>query len=176
MNALPKRLLSILMVPLLTLVSHQAARAHYDPGLQRWINRNPIEEEGRINLYSFCANSSINLYDPDGCPPTGGDYPVPSPPGSGLPGYTPPGSSGGALGSGNLPPAFPILPPGFTCSGTKGGAPVITGPVVPPAKPAPTTPVPTKPGPTNTPTGAPPANAQPRGPTNGSPPGYTPVT
>jgi RHS repeat-associated protein len=38
----------------------------YDPNLQRWLNRDPIKEEGGINLYGFVANSPINLYDADG--------------------------------------------------------------------------------------------------------------
>src|SRR5207245_3231170 len=35
----------------------------YDPSLQRWINRAPIEEEGGINLYGFAATSPISAYD-----------------------------------------------------------------------------------------------------------------
>jgi RHS repeat-associated protein len=36
---------------------------YYSPMLQRWINRDPIEEEGGLNLYEFCKNDSFNYYD-----------------------------------------------------------------------------------------------------------------
>ena len=29
----------------------------YSPDLMRWINRDPIEEAGGVNLYAFCGNS-----------------------------------------------------------------------------------------------------------------------
>jgi hypothetical protein len=35
----------------------------YDPGLQRWINRDPISEAGGFNLYSFAANHPGGNYD-----------------------------------------------------------------------------------------------------------------
>src|SRR5437899_4072585 len=35
----------------------------YDPNLQRFINRDPIEEEGGINLHSFVQNNPIGLID-----------------------------------------------------------------------------------------------------------------
>jgi RHS repeat-associated protein len=38
----------------------------YDPNLQRWINRDPIHEEGGVNLYGFVSNDSVNLIDPTG--------------------------------------------------------------------------------------------------------------
>ena len=38
----------------------------YDPNLQRWLNRDPIEEGGGINLYSFVANASPNNFDYNG--------------------------------------------------------------------------------------------------------------
>lgn len=38
----------------------EVVNAYYDPGLQRWINRDPIQENGGINLYSFIYN------DPNG--------------------------------------------------------------------------------------------------------------
>jgi RHS repeat-associated protein len=40
----------------------------YDPNLQRWVNRDPIEEAGGINLYTF-VNNSFNKIDPDGNKP-----------------------------------------------------------------------------------------------------------
>jgi RHS repeat-associated protein len=38
----------------------------YDPDLGRWINRDPIAEEGGINLYRYAGNSPENLVDPLG--------------------------------------------------------------------------------------------------------------
>jgi RHS repeat-associated protein len=38
----------------------------YDPALQRWLNRDPMEEDGGINLYEFCHNSPGDYADPDG--------------------------------------------------------------------------------------------------------------
>ena len=35
----------------------------YSPEMGRWINRDPIEEEGGINLFSLCANNPINCVD-----------------------------------------------------------------------------------------------------------------
>lgn len=39
------------------------ASAFYDPGTQRWPNRDPIEEEGGLNLYGFIENDAINHGD-----------------------------------------------------------------------------------------------------------------
>jgi RHS repeat-associated protein len=38
----------------------------YDPELGKWISRDPIEEDGGINLYSYVKNSPIKFYDPAG--------------------------------------------------------------------------------------------------------------
>ncbi len=38
----------------------------YDPNLQRWPNRDPIEEKGGFNLYVFVKNGSLNNIDPFG--------------------------------------------------------------------------------------------------------------
>jgi len=38
----------------------------YDPIVQRWINRDPINERGGINLYGFVGNDPINEIDPFG--------------------------------------------------------------------------------------------------------------
>ena len=35
----------------------------YSPSLMRWLNRDPIEEEGGMNLYGFCENNAVSLYD-----------------------------------------------------------------------------------------------------------------
>jgi len=38
----------------------------YDSDLGRWLNRDPIEEEGGLNLYDYVANNPINYVDPLG--------------------------------------------------------------------------------------------------------------
>lgn len=38
----------------------------YDPNLQRWLNHDPIEENGSINLYGFVANEPIGRVDDTG--------------------------------------------------------------------------------------------------------------
>jgi RHS repeat-associated protein len=38
----------------------------YDPNSQRWINRDPIEEEGGINLFSLVFNNPADFVDPFG--------------------------------------------------------------------------------------------------------------
>jgi RHS repeat-associated protein len=38
----------------------------YDPNLQRFVNRDPIEEDGGINLYGFVANRPLSRVDPLG--------------------------------------------------------------------------------------------------------------
>ena len=35
----------------------------YHPGLMRWLNRDPIEEEGGMNLYAMCENKAISCTD-----------------------------------------------------------------------------------------------------------------
>ena len=35
----------------------------YSPALMRWLNRDPIEEEGGLNLYGFCENNAVSFYD-----------------------------------------------------------------------------------------------------------------
>ena len=47
------------------LVAYQ--RRFYSPSLGRWLNRDPIEENGGENLYGFCGNNPIVNYDRDGC-------------------------------------------------------------------------------------------------------------
>jgi RHS repeat-associated protein len=37
----------------------------YDPNLQRWVNRDPIDEEGGLNLYAF-PNDPVDFVDIDG--------------------------------------------------------------------------------------------------------------
>jgi len=45
------------------------ANAYYDPGIQRWINRDPKSEEGGINLFNFVNNDSVGQIDPYGLTP-----------------------------------------------------------------------------------------------------------
>jgi RHS repeat-associated protein len=35
----------------------------YNPTLGRWLNRDPKQEEGGVNLYAFCGNNPINGFD-----------------------------------------------------------------------------------------------------------------
>ena len=56
------------LIPALVMAPEHAL-AHYDPAMQRWINRDPSAEEGGINLYSYTHCDPINLVDPFGqCP------------------------------------------------------------------------------------------------------------
>ncbi len=43
---MPKKLMPSMLVPLFTLICHQTASAYYNPGVQRWINRDPIGDAG----------------------------------------------------------------------------------------------------------------------------------
>jgi len=61
MKANPKRLILILLVAVVGMV--EDAHAFYDPGLQRWINRDPIQELGGLNLYDYVGNNPMNLFD-----------------------------------------------------------------------------------------------------------------
>lgn len=50
----------------------RTANAFYDPGMQRWLNRDPVEEYRGINLYCFVDNCPITKADirglcPDDC-------------------------------------------------------------------------------------------------------------
>ena len=35
----------------------------YHPVLMRWLNRDPVEEEGGVNVYAFCRNNTLNECD-----------------------------------------------------------------------------------------------------------------
>ncbi len=39
---------------------------YYDPNYQRWIQRDPVAEQGGINLNQFVSNNPINYVDPNG--------------------------------------------------------------------------------------------------------------
>jgi len=51
---------TVAMTVLLTSVS---AFAVYDSSEGRWTSRDPIEEEGGVNLYAFCRNNPVNNVD-----------------------------------------------------------------------------------------------------------------
>ena len=38
-------------------------KRYYSPALRRWLTRDPIEEEGGMNLYGFCENCPLLRYD-----------------------------------------------------------------------------------------------------------------
>jgi uncharacterized protein RhaS with RHS repeats len=45
------------------------SEATYDPVIGRWLARDPIGEEGGINLYGYVGNNPINYIHPDGLLP-----------------------------------------------------------------------------------------------------------
>jgi hypothetical protein len=53
----------LLLAGLFTIGLQYTARAHYHPGLQRWINRDPINENGGVNVYAFLLNSPHSFFD-----------------------------------------------------------------------------------------------------------------
>ena len=38
----------------------------YSPNLARWLSRDPLEEQGGLNLYAFCGNDALDRFDPHG--------------------------------------------------------------------------------------------------------------
>ena len=58
--------------------------AYYDPGVQRWINRDPLEEQDGIDLYKMAYNNPVSYVDRDGlqvtAPPPAPATPKPKPP------------------------------------------------------------------------------------------------
>lgn len=49
-----------------------SARAGYDPSVGRWLCRDPIGEDGGLNLYGYVENDPVNLVDELGMQPRGG--------------------------------------------------------------------------------------------------------
>lgn len=45
---------------------------YYNPNNGRWLSRDPIEEDGGPNLYGFCYNAGVNLFDNLGNAPMSG--------------------------------------------------------------------------------------------------------
>ena len=46
---------------------------HYAPPAARWLTRDPLEEQGGLNLHCFCENDGVNRYDALGEKPTSDD-------------------------------------------------------------------------------------------------------
>lgn len=42
---------------------HVSGLRYYSPGLGRWVNRDPISEDGGWNVYAFVRNDSVALHD-----------------------------------------------------------------------------------------------------------------
>jgi RHS repeat-associated protein len=38
-------------------------RRYYDPMLQRFLNRDPMQQQGGLNLYAYCGNNPVSLID-----------------------------------------------------------------------------------------------------------------
>jgi RHS repeat-associated protein len=47
----------------LWLLSQQCGQCFYEPGVQRWINRDPIQESGGNNLFRFVLNEPMEHLD-----------------------------------------------------------------------------------------------------------------
>ncbi len=71
-----------LLVLLLSVAWAEHAFAYYDPGVQRWINRDPIAEAGGKNTYAFSGGNPLSRMDAFGHSPIN----VPSMPPLGNPG------------------------------------------------------------------------------------------
>jgi hypothetical protein len=68
MKTLMKPLLRALALLALIFVPNLAS-AYYDPGVQRWINRDPINENGGVGLYVLAGNSPVIHVDAEGLKP-----------------------------------------------------------------------------------------------------------
>jgi len=62
----PKILSHPLVVAICLLFVTLQANAFYDPSVGRWLGRDPLGEQGGLNLYGFCHNFCFNAYDRDG--------------------------------------------------------------------------------------------------------------
>ena len=134
MSLVPKKRSPILVLALLLLTWLQTAFAYYDPGVQKWLNRDPIQERGGVNLYAFVANAPPNAVDQNGLVGNPGDYvQCVVIDGRVVCMSTPPASGCGGFGNGcgeNKHPA-----PGWQCTGMSQGFPVWQGPpLAPPSK------------------------------------------
>jgi hypothetical protein len=75
-------------VAMIGFLAVETANAFYNPQIGRWLNRDPIEEKGGLNLYGLVGNDPIANFDQFGF-----DY-------TGVPGWPP-----------VLPPSMPYYPP-----------------------------------------------------------------
>jgi hypothetical protein len=57
-------ILSALVATLL--LSPERVSAYYDPGVQRWLNRDPLAETDGLNLFNFAGNEPVSAVDTDG--------------------------------------------------------------------------------------------------------------
>lgn len=112
----------------------QTASAFYAPNLQRWVDRDPEQEWGGINLSASFHNAPIDIVDAQGLDgKAGGEFQqVICVPGYFTNFYHPVDNSGGGGDAGNLYPAEGKFPRGFRNVGWKYGAPIIQGPALPP--------------------------------------------
>lgn len=53
----------LLLVPVLLALFGSSAYGFYDASVGRWLNRDPIQESGGINLYQFSKNSPLEVID-----------------------------------------------------------------------------------------------------------------
>ena len=53
----------LLAAALLAVTLVQNAQAFYNPSTGRWLSRDPIEEEGGLNLHAFVENNGVNWFD-----------------------------------------------------------------------------------------------------------------
>jgi hypothetical protein len=51
------------LLAILAVLLPAAGHCYYDPGEGRWLNRDPIGENGGLNSYSFPRNNAINFVD-----------------------------------------------------------------------------------------------------------------
>jgi hypothetical protein len=73
--------IATLLGTLVLLTSVADLQAFYNPGTGRWLNRDPIEERGEVNMYGFVGNSPDQRVDPLGLQSAPPGWPWP-PPGS----------------------------------------------------------------------------------------------
>jgi uncharacterized protein RhaS with RHS repeats len=60
------RKLPMIFLVLFTSLAANRTLAYYDPGTQRWLNRDPIGESGGINQFSLSGNEPADQVDPFG--------------------------------------------------------------------------------------------------------------
>ena len=61
-----RRLALILLLIVMCITGAGQALAFYNPGTGRWLSKDPIEEDGGINLYAAANNNFNSYYDPTG--------------------------------------------------------------------------------------------------------------